>query len=159
MSILLTSKYDFSHTLRGLENLIFQNLLPVCTGTTFLGEILKNPCARTLALGRGPLALDPPKNHSWAPKSLLGPSWTLLGALGTLLGRSWDALGTLLGLSWSILGPSWPVLGPSWTNLVSTWANLASSLVPRCFPIRFLIKILMISYPPDLDFCNTLQCF
>ena len=95
MSILLTSKYDFSHTLREGENLIFQILHPVYTKTTFLGKILKKPSARTLALPQGSLAPGPPE----ISKIALGP---FLDALG----RSWDALGTLLGRSWGYLGPS-----------------------------------------------------
>ena len=69
-------------------------------------------------LGRPPGA---PLGPSWPPTSL---SWRALGRSWALLGRSWDTLGTLLGRSWTLLGAlgsSWALLGRSWDAPGSIW--------------------------------------
>ena len=60
---------------------------------------------------KGGTALNPPPylGKRWR----LGPSWAILGRLGTILGRFGailGRLGALLGVSCGVLGASWGVL-------------------------------------------------
>ena len=107
-------------------------------------------------LGRG-LPLPYPSPQPWAAQLLARRSSypPFRRHLGTIL----DNLGANLGATWAVFGLSWPFLGPFCPVLGPIWTNLASSLVPRCFPSRFLMIYPVISYPANLDFCNTLQCF
>ena len=52
--------------------------------------------------------------------TLLGRSWGALGALLGALGRSWGALEALLERSWALLGRSWGALGQKYEkNIVA----------------------------------------
>ena len=55
--------------------------------------------------------------RSWGT---LGRSWGTLGRSWGTLGRSWDALGALLGRSWGALGALGSLLGASWTRLAKS---------------------------------------
>ena len=66
------------------------------------------------------------------------------------------ALGTLLACSWTLLGPrnrvNLPLLAPNCTLTSQLSVNIGPNLPPKLiFP--------SITVLPNLDFCNTLQCF
>ena len=67
-----------------------------------------------------------------------------------------SALGTLLACSWTLLGPrnrvNLPLLAPNCTLTSQLSVNIGPNLPPKLiFP--------SITVLPNLDFCNTLQCF
>ena len=58
--------------------------------------------------------------RSWGALGFLGRSW---GGLGSLLDRSW----AVLGRSWASLGPLFAALGPSAGGLGASWGDLGAS--------------------------------